>query len=98
MRGHAGHAGYAGQTDCGGPARDLAAGQFAWQMTGDTQNLEQVYRTQLEAESDRKYINTEGSLWIDRVADGGGFETGDLQRARLGGIALGATASIRETR
>jgi len=63
-------------------------GQFAWQMTGDTRYLEQVYRAQLEAEADREYINTEGSLWIDRVADGGGFNTGDLQRARLGGIAL----------
>ena len=63
-------------------------GQFAWQMTGDTHNLEQVYRTQLEAEADREYINTDGSLWIDRIADGGGFNTGDLQRARLGGIAL----------
>jgi hypothetical protein len=63
-------------------------GQFAWQMTGDTHYLEQVYRTQLEAESDREYINTEGSLWIDRIADGGGFNTGDLQRARLGGIVL----------
>jgi hypothetical protein len=57
-------------------------------MTGDTHYLEQVYRTQLEAEADREYINTEGSLWIDRIADGGGFNTGDLQRARLGGIAL----------
>jgi hypothetical protein len=66
----------------------LGAGQFAWQMTGDTQYLEQIYRTQLQAESDREYINTEGSLWIDRVADGGGFNTADLQRARLGGIAL----------
>jgi hypothetical protein len=65
-----------------------AGGQFAWQMTGDTRNLELVYRTQLEAEADREYINTEGSLWIDRIADGGGFNTGDLQRARLGGIAL----------
>jgi Concanavalin A-like lectin/glucanases superfamily len=68
-----------------GPPAD---GQLTWQLTGDTRPLEQVYRTQLEAESDREYINTEGSLWIDRVADGGGFNTGDLQRARLGGIAL----------
>jgi len=27
-------------------------------------------------------------MWIDRVADGGGFSTGDLQRERLGGVAL----------
>jgi hypothetical protein len=65
-----------------------AGAQFAWQMTGDTHYLEQVYRTQLETEADREYINTEGSLWIDRIADGGGFNTGDLQRARLGGIVL----------
>jgi hypothetical protein len=70
------------------PGAGVAAGQFAWQMTGDTHYLEQIYRAQLEAEADREYINTEGSLWIDRVADGGGFNTGDLQRARLGGIVL----------
>jgi hypothetical protein len=69
-------------------AQGDGAGQFAWQVTGDTHYLEHVYRTQLEAEADREYINTEGSLWIDRVADGGGFNTGDLQRARLGGIVL----------
>ncbi len=65
-----------------------ASGEFAWQMTGDTRDLEPGYRTQLESEFDREYINTEGSLWIDRIADGGGFNTGDLQRQRLGGIAL----------
>ncbi|HWB33007.1 MAG TPA: LamG domain-containing protein [Acidobacteriaceae bacterium] len=65
-----------------------AGGQFGWQMTGDTHDLEQVYRAQLEQEYDRKYLNTEGSMWIDRIADGGGFNTADLQRARLGGIAL----------
>ena len=69
-------------------AAPAAEGQLGWQITGDTRPLEQVYRTQLEAEADREYINTEGSLWIDRVADGGGFNTGDLQRARLGGIVL----------
>ena len=68
-----------------GPA---STGQFAGQMTGDTKYLEQVYRTQLEAEADREYIDTEVSFWIDRIADGGGFNTGDLQRARLGGIVL----------
>jgi hypothetical protein len=72
----------------GAPAAGPAGGQLAWQMTGDTRYLEQVYRTQLEAEADREYINTEGSLWIDRIADGGGFNTADLQRARLGGIVL----------
>jgi hypothetical protein len=68
--------------------RQAAGGYLGWQLTGDTQYLEQSYREQLQAESERAYINTEGSLWIDRVADGGGFNTAELQRARLGGIAL----------
>ena len=63
-------------------------GQFAWQVTGNTKYLEPIYRGHLEFQADREYINTEGSLWIDRVADGGGSNTGDLQRQRLGGIAL----------
>jgi hypothetical protein len=63
-------------------------GQFAWQVTGDTKYLEPIYRTHLEFQADREYINTEGSLWIDRIADGGGSNTGDLQRQRLGGVAL----------
>jgi hypothetical protein len=63
-------------------------GQFAWQVTGDTKYLEPIFRTHLEFQADREYINTEGSLWIDRIADGGGSNTGDLQRQRLGGIAL----------
>ncbi len=74
--------------DTVGKQAATGGGHLAWQMTGDTQYLEQTYRAQLEAEAAREYINTEGSLWIDRVADGGGFNTGDLQRARLGGIAL----------
>jgi hypothetical protein len=63
-------------------------GDFAWQVTGDTKYLEPIYRGHLEFQADREYINTEGSLWIDRIADGGGSNTGDLQRQRLGGIAL----------
>ena len=35
-----------------------------------------------------EYINTEGSLWIDRV----GVPYTDLQRARLGGVALARNA------
>jgi hypothetical protein len=62
--------------------------EFAWEATGDTKYLEPIFRTHLEFQADREYINTEGSLWIDRIADGGGSNTGDLQRQRLGGIAL----------
>jgi hypothetical protein len=57
---------------------------FAWQMTGDTRYLEQLYGNQMETSALRQYINTEGSLWIDRVA----VDSGELQRARLGGVAL----------
>ena len=58
--------------------------QLAWQVSGDTRFLEQLYGNQIEAAALREYINTEGSLWIDRV----GVQNAELQRARLGGIAL----------
>jgi hypothetical protein len=57
---------------------------LAWQETGDLRYLEQLYGNQIEAADLREYINTEGSLWIDRVY----VDTGELQRARLGGVAL----------
>ena len=57
---------------------------FAWQMTGDLHYLEQLYADQIEAAAVREYINTEGSLWIDRV----NVDNAELQRARLGGVAL----------
>ena len=57
---------------------------FAWQATGDTKYLESLYTDQAGAALLREYINTEGSLWIDRV----NVPDADLQRARLGGIAL----------
>jgi hypothetical protein len=67
-----------------------SAETFAWQVSGDTEYLERLYAAQLEAESDREWINTEGSLWIDRVTDSAGpmFVNTELQRARLGGVAL----------
>jgi hypothetical protein len=65
--------------------RSAQAGvHFAWQLTGDLHYLEQLYAGQIEAAAVREYINTEGSLWIDRVEVG----NAELQRARLGGIAL----------
>jgi hypothetical protein len=63
---------------------DAASLHFAWQMTGDQRFLEQLYANQIEAAALREYINTEGSLWIDRVM----VDHAELQRARLGGIAL----------
>jgi hypothetical protein len=67
-----------------------SAETFAWQVTGDTKYLDRLYSAQLQAESNREWINTEGSLWIDRVTDSAGpmFVNTELQRARLGGIAL----------
>jgi hypothetical protein len=63
---------------------------FAWQVSGDTKYLDRLYATQLQAESNREWINTEGSLWIDRVTDSAGpmFVNTELQRARFGGVAL----------
>lgn len=57
---------------------------FQWQLTGDTKPLEKLYGLQLRTAEERKFINTEGSLWIDRVY----LNNGELQRARLGGVAL----------
>ncbi len=57
---------------------------LAWQLTGDTKNLDKLYASQIETAVNREFINTEGSLWIDRIY----FNNGELQRARLGGVAL----------
>jgi len=67
-----------------------SAETFAWQVSGDTRYLDRLYSAQLEAESNREWINTEGSLWIDRVTDSAGpmFVNTELQRARFGGVAL----------
>jgi len=57
---------------------------FAWQLSGNTDYLSQLYSSQIETAANREFINREGSLWIDRVY----FNNGELQRARLGGVAL----------
>jgi hypothetical protein len=59
-----------------------------WQLSGDKIHLERLYLSQIEEMDLMQYINTEGSLWSDRV----GVPTMDLQRARLGGIALARNA------
>ncbi len=64
--------------------RASASEHFAWQLTGDKSHLEKLYARQIEECALLDYINTEGSLWIDRV----GVPYSDLQRARLGGVAL----------
>jgi hypothetical protein len=69
--------------------RGSGAAHVAWQLTGDKKILEKLYGDQIEETVLLDYINTVGSLWIDRV----GVPYAELQRARLGGIALvrGAT-------
>lgn len=67
-----------------GSYRSSNTGHFAWQLSGDKSNLEKLYAEQIETCALLDYINTEGSLWIDRV----GVPTAELQRARLGGVAL----------
>jgi hypothetical protein len=59
-------------------------GHFAWQITADKTYLEKLYAEQIHTCATLEYINTEGSLWIDRV----GVPYAELQRARLGGVAL----------
>ncbi|MCX6549786.1 MAG: thioredoxin family protein, partial [Acidobacteria bacterium] len=63
---------------------DNASRHFAWQVTGDTKLLEDLYGDQSKAALLREYINTKGSLWIDRV----NVPDAELQRARLGGVAI----------
>jgi hypothetical protein len=72
------------QADGGGGRGGASARHFAWQVGGDTRLLERLYTEQAENALLREYINTDGSLWIDRV----NVEFSELQRARLGGVAL----------
>jgi hypothetical protein len=55
-----------------------------WQLTGDTTYLNKVYASQIETATNRYFINRQGSLWIDRIY----YNNGELQRSRLGGVAL----------
>jgi hypothetical protein len=57
---------------------------LAWQVSGNLKHLEEMYADQAKAAALREYINTEGSLWIDRV----NVDHAELQRTRLGGVAL----------
>jgi hypothetical protein len=53
-------------------------------VSGNKHLLESLYASQIEASAIREYMNTEGSMWTDRVD----VPYSELQRARLGGIAL----------
>jgi hypothetical protein len=72
-----------GRRDDAGNSRETNL-HFAWQLSGNTDYLSQLYSSQIETAANREFINREGSLWIDRVY----FSNGELQRARLGGVAL----------
>jgi hypothetical protein len=73
------------ESPAGNPWRHLA-----WQVTGDTDVLAQMYADQSAAALRRQFINTEGSLWIDRVT----VEHAEIQRGRLGGLALVRNATF----
>jgi hypothetical protein len=68
----------------GQPPRTDGARHLAWQVSGDVDILAALYRDQVRAAALREYINTDGSLWIDRVT----VPMTEVQRARLGGVAL----------
>ena len=57
---------------------------IAWQITGNKQFLEGCYANQIQYASQRMYMMTEGHWWDDRVT----VNSKELQRARLGGVAL----------
>lgn len=56
----------------------------AWQVTGNTQFLEEYYADLIQTASQRMHMYTEDHWWVDRV----NLDTTCLQRSRLGGIAL----------
>lgn len=57
---------------------------FAWQITGNKDYLDRYYARQIKGDALREYYDTKGSPWIDRVY----VAEKELQRSRLGGIAL----------
>lgn len=66
------------------PPPNFGSLHFAWQTSGDKRFLETLYANQIETSALHKYMNMEGSMWIDRVD----VPNNELQRARLGGVAL----------
>ncbi|WP_372356622.1 LamG-like jellyroll fold domain-containing protein [Xanthomonas sp. NCPPB 3443] len=56
----------------------------AWEQTGNLEYLAAIYRSEAREKLQNFYMNTEGHWWSDRVES----PTVNLQRARLGGVAL----------
>lgn len=73
-----------GRDDTTGPGRGPGNPHLQWQLTGDKSDLVRLYGEQIETCALLEFINTEGSLWIDRV----NVPYTEIQRARLGGVAL----------
>ena len=61
---------------------------IAWQVTGNKQFLEEYYADQIKTASQRMYMYTDGHWWSDRV----NINSKELQRSRLGGVALTRSA------
>ncbi|MDP2981898.1 MAG: LamG-like jellyroll fold domain-containing protein [Candidatus Latescibacter sp.] len=57
---------------------------IAWQVTGDKRFLENMYASQIQSGAQRMPMMTEHHWWVDRVT----LANTELQRARLGGVAL----------
>lgn len=56
----------------------------AWRANGDPGPLERLFAGQAQRYRARMYVVTEGHMWSDRVE----LSSSDLQRTRLGGVAL----------
>ncbi|MGN0920944.1 MAG: LamG-like jellyroll fold domain-containing protein [Cellvibrio sp.] len=56
----------------------------AWETTGDTRYLDDLYRQEIYYKKLHQYFHTEGHWWTDRVDTRADY----LQKARLGGVAL----------
>jgi hypothetical protein len=56
----------------------------AWRNTGDKSHLEALYGDEIRTADRRMYMVTEGHWWSDRVE----LFSDNLQRSRLGGVAL----------
>ena len=57
---------------------------IAWQISGNKGFLEGYYADQIQAASQHMSMFTRDHWWVDRVT----FASGELQRSRLGGVAL----------
>ncbi len=57
---------------------------IAWQTSGNKKYLEELYADEIQTDTQRMYMNTEGHWWSDRVE----LFSDSLQRSRLGGLTL----------